>query len=284
MAVAYLNPGATSLAAGQWSDLTGFANSATLVVSSGSATAYTNVDWSALTQGIDYFKVLSGFTGALQTSSGGPLKFDADQGTDQLVSYGAAGGLMRYQAAGNSNACTNVENVGGGALYLMGGTFTNGFFASGTTSVDSSTVMTNCYVTGGNNTIEYNATALTVFEQTGGYTVLKRNAAAINITGGTLVIDYDDGANGTATYGSTSIQINGGVVIWRNGNLDKVTWRAGELNNRNLRQPATIGATSFVIYSGIRGYLEQPGTGVLVTWSAATKRGSSAGYANQFGD
>lgn len=283
MAVTYLDPGATSLAGGSWKDTIGFANSAQLIVSAGSATAFTgSVDFSGLSQGIDYFRVLPPFTGALQSSSGGPIKFDADQGTDQLVSYAASGGLFRYQAAGNSNAATNVENIGNGHLYLMGGTITNLTLCSGQTDADSSTIITNCYVTGGNNAIEYNATALTEFEQTGGYTVLKRNAAKIVMNGGTLVIDYDDGDNGTATYGSTSIEFNGGLIIWRNGSLDKVKWRGGKIDGRDLRQSATVGATSFVIYAGIAGYLQQPGTGAVITWSTATKRGSAAGYTAGF--
>jgi len=279
MAVTYLDPGATSLAAGSWKDGIGFANSATLVMSAGSATSFgASVDFSGLSQGIDYLRILAPFTGSIQSSSGGPVKFDADQGTDQLVSYGAGGGLFRYQAAGNSNAATNVENIGNGHLYLMGGTITNLTLCSGQTDADSSTIITNCYVTGGNNAIEYNATAITVFEQTNGYTVLKRGAAKIVMNGGTLVIDYDDGDNGTYTYGSTSIEQNGGLIIWRNGNLDNAKWRGGRLDGRQLRQSATIGATSFVIYAGIEGYLQQPGTGAVITWSTATKRGSAAGW------
>lgn len=280
MAVTYLDPGATSLAAGSWKDTVGFANSAQLVVSAGSATAFTgSVDFSGLSQGVDYFRVLPPFTGALQSSSGGPIEFDADQGTDQLVSYAASGGLFRYRAHGNSNAATNVENIGNGHLYLMGGTITNLTLCSGQTDADSSTVITNCYVTGGNNTIEYNATALTEFIATGGTTVLKRLANKIIVnSGATVIIDYDDGDNGTGTYGATSIEWNGGLIIWRNGSLDKVKWRGGKLNGRDLRQSATIGATSFEIWPNIEGYLQQPGAGAVITWSTATKRGSAAGY------
>lgn len=283
MAVAYLNDGATSLAAGNWTDTIGFANSATLVVDRGGATAFTNTDWSALTQGIDYFKVLPTFSGALQTASGGPLKFDADQGTDQLVSMGGSG-LLRYQAAGNSNACTNVENIGSGQLYLQGGTFTAANLCNGSTWVDSSSVVTSAYVTGGNNVIDYNATALTTFEQTGGYTVLRRLANAIVLNGGTLVLDFDDGAATIGTFGSTSVTINGGTLIWKNGNISNVVWRSGTVIARDLRRSATFGGTSFVLYAGVNGYLKQPATGSTVTWATATKRGSAAGFATQFGD
>ena len=65
MAIAYLNEGAVSLAAANWSDATGFANNATLVISSGSQTITTSLDQSGLSGGIDTLDILQVFTGRI---------------------------------------------------------------------------------------------------------------------------------------------------------------------------------------------------------------------------
>jgi len=284
MADVFLNNGAVSLAAANWSDAAGFADAATLVVDRGSATSFTDIDYSSLTNGIDTFTVLAGFTGGLQGADGSPLKFDCDYNTTKRFSYGAAAGVARYQAAGNSNTCTNIENVGGGDLYLMGGTFTNAALTSGSTSVNGSSIVTNLRVTGGNNTLSYNATGLTIFEQLAGQTILKRNIATGVMNGGVLVLDFDDGSTTTGTFGSSSFQWNGGTIVLKNGNISNFVWRGGSLDVRALRRAATIGGTSFTIYPGVVGYLAQAPNGVAITWQTATKIATSAGSSQMFAD
>jgi len=283
MAVAYLNDGATSLAAANWTDATGFANAATLIIDKGSATSFTNVDQSALGTGIDYLYIRRGFSGALQDAAGAPLKVDADGGSVNAIVYGAGGGLARIQAGGGSTLITNIENSGAGALYLVGGTFTNAFLASGTTDINGSSVVTNLYVTGGTNTVAYNATALTIFEQTAGVTTLKRGVATGRMNGGTLILDFDDAGTGTGTFGSTAFEWNGGTIILKNGNISNFTWRGGSLDLSMLRRDVTIGGTSFVIYPHIEGYLNTSGNSSVVTWQTATKRGSVAGSSQLYG-
>lgn len=284
MADAFLNNGAVSLAAANWSDATGFADAATLIVDRGSATSFSDIDYSALTNGIDTFTVLPGFTGGLQGADGSPLKFDCDYNTTKRFSYGAGGGVARYLAGGGSGVCTNIENVGNGDLYLMGGTFTNAALTSGSTSVNGSSVVTNLRVAGGSNVVAYNATALTVFEQTGGYTVLKRGVATGVMNGGVLEVDFDDGGTTTGTFGSTSFQWNGGKIILKNGHISNFVWRGGSLDVRALRRAATIGGTSFTIYPGIVGYLAQAPNGVAISWQTATKIATSAGSSQMFSD
>jgi len=284
MADAFLNNGATSLAGANWSDATGFADAATLIVDRGSATSFSDIDYSALANGIDTFTVLPGFTGGLQGADGSPLKFDCDYNTTKRFSYGAGGGVARYLAGGGSGVCTNIENVGNGDLYLMGGTFTNAALTSGSTSVNGSSVVTNLRVTGGNNVVAYNATALTIFEHLAGYTVLKRGVATGVMNGGVLEVDFDDGGTTTGTFGSTSFQWNGGKIILKNGNISNFVWRGGSLDVRALRRAATIGGTSFTIYPGVVGYLAQAPNGVAITWQTATKIATSAGSSQMFSD
>ena len=65
MAIAYLNEGATSDAAGNWSDATGYANAATLVVNSDTAqTISAGLDYSALGTGIASLDIRWPFRGS----------------------------------------------------------------------------------------------------------------------------------------------------------------------------------------------------------------------------
>jgi len=207
MAIAYLNEGAVSLAAANWSDATGFANLATLVIASGSQTITTALDQSGLSGGIDTLDIGPQFTGRIGSPSTGPLKVDADEGgSTHRVTYNAGGGVLYLQAAGDNNLISNFWKSSPGAAYLMGGTFTNVILGEGPLSVNGSTVVTNAYLKGGNSTIEA-GTAFTSLSVYAGTHYTKRDCATINVYGGTLIYDVPT----TAT--TTTITVYSGATL-----------------------------------------------------------------------
>lgn len=196
MAIAYLNEGATSFAAANWSDATGFATNATLVISSGSQVISGALDQSAVVTGINSLHIRSGFSGRIGGPT--PLKVDADAGAPNLISYGASAGAMYLQAGGGSAVITNLYVGTGGQAYLLGGTFTNVYFSRGYMSVNESTVATNAYLFGGSSVFEA-GTVFTVLNVFGGNHVIKRACATVNVFGGSVVYDVPTSEATTAT-------------------------------------------------------------------------------------
>lgn len=197
----YLNEGAVSLAAANWSDATGFAEDAILAITSGSQTITTSLDQSAVTNGIDTLDILSGFTGRIGGSGYGSLKLRATSGATNRVIYNAGGGSLYLQAAGSgTNEITTFWMSSLGSCYLTGGTFTNTVLGQGSLSVDATTVLTTATFNGGSAVVQA-GTSATTLNLSGGSHVWKRGATTINVYGrGRVTIDC-----GTSTIGTLNI-------------------------------------------------------------------------------
>ena len=78
MATIYLNDGATSLAAANWSDATGLVNSATGVIRSGGQSITSDVDFNAVN--VLSLRIAEQFTGTIG-SAAAPLWLDATDGS-----------------------------------------------------------------------------------------------------------------------------------------------------------------------------------------------------------
>lgn len=271
MAYAYLTTGATDLTAASWSDATGFANSATLAIETGSQTIVSSLNQSALGTGINYLHVMPGFSGDIGSASAGSLIVDADAGTDPHIMYAASGGQFFLTAGGGNTLITRIEcNTNGGTLRLTGGIVTNLDMVKGTCTVNASTVVTNAYLVGGSATIEYNATALTILTIKGGTHTLKRTANTVIMSGGTLYVDIDSG-----NFGATSLTMTDGLVVLLSGNMPVAVYIGGTLDASRLKRAATIAGTSAVVYSGFKGALQQsPGNMLVWTTANITYRGS----------
>lgn len=279
MAYAYLTTGATDITGASWSDATGFANSATLGIETGSQTIVSSLNQSALGTGLNYLLVGPGFSGNIGSPAAGSLVVDVDAGSDPHVTYAASGGNFYLTAGGGNTLITRVECNSAGNLYLTGGTFTNLDVVRGTCNVNASTVVTNAYLVGGNSTIEYNATALTTLTVSGGSHTLKRTANTVIMNGGDLRVDIDSGS-----LGATLLTMNGGRVTLVSGNIPVAVFIGGTLDVSKLKRPATIAGTSAVVYNGFRGALAQaPGNTLTWTTGNITYRGSyvssDAGFA-----
>jgi len=245
MATAYLNDGATSFAAANWSDATGFATNADLIVSGSSTGIVSDLDQSAVATGINSLIVGPSFNASIGNESTGPLIVDVDDVTGLWTSaaptkakvvYNATGGSFRLRAGGGSAVVSNsFVDAPGATMYLMGGTFTTLNVYRGTTSVNSSTTLVTAYVDGGIITIDYKASGLTTLVIYAGSVTCKRPASTlIELNGGTLILD-DDGA--TATVAITQ---NGGNFIHIAGNVTTHNANAGTYTAARMRKKATI--------------------------------------------
>ena len=236
MAIAYLNEGSVSLAAANWSDSTGFANAATLVISSGSQTITTALDQSALSAGIDTIDILPGFTGRIGGPGFGSLKVDADEGgaTHRII-YNAGGGSLYLQAGGDNTLISNFWMSSLGSCYLTGGTFTNVVLGQGSLSVDATTVLTDPIFDGGTAIVQA-GTAATSVTVRGGAHVWKRGATTINVHGrGRLTID----CAGVAITTINILSPDAEVILLSSGTITTVNnW--GRLTADKLSRAVTI--------------------------------------------
>lgn len=244
MALAYLNENATSAAAANWSDTTGFADEAELVLSVSSGIAVTSdVDHSSLTSGIHSFEIQPAFN-ADAGQAGTPFEFDADDNspgeTDQANAFVKHGGPRRfyYAASGGNNLCNNYFHVGTGQSYIEGGTLSTVYVTRGEFYANASTVLTNMQVFGGRGTIDNNATGFTAYTQKGGSWTVKRDGTFI-VERGTLILDIPDASP------TVSLTVEQGArVIVLQANAIATVNNDGIIDLTRAKRPITLGAST----------------------------------------
>jgi len=231
----YLNEGAVSLAAANWDDATGFANTANLTISSGSQTITTSLDWSGLTAGIDTLTIGPNFTGRIGGAGYGSLKVDADESVTNRIIYNAGGGSLYLQASGDNSIISNFWMSSLGSCYLTGGTFTNVVLGQGSLSVDATTVLTTPIFNGGSAVVQAGTASGTV-TISGGTHVWKRGFTTMNVYGrGRVTIDAGSTALTTLNILSTEAE----VVLLSSGTITTVNnW--GRLIADKLSRAVTI--------------------------------------------
>lgn len=253
MAVAYLNSGATSLAAGNWSDTTGFAANATLVISQGSQDIQSDLAYAAVTS-IDYLDILEGFSGYIG-GSGGSLTVDAD-GTDTItgtpgptvpisrVRYMASGGHFYYNS---NNGCNIFHMASAGKCYLTGGAFKRIILESGVLNVAAAVTELASpvhYLAGGTSVWDAHATnTFTTVNVTGGTHIIKRGGTTLNIYGGNVTIDA---SSGSAAYALTTVNLFGGsLTLKSSGAITNLILLGGKFDSSKLTR--AIAATNTTV-------------------------------------
>ena len=253
MAVAYLNPGATSLAAANWSDTTGFANSATLVIKSGSQDIQSDLAYTSVTS-LNYLDIYDGFSGYIG-GSGGSLTVDAD-GTDTVtgtpgpnvpisrIRYMASGGHFYYNS---NNGCNNFIQASTGKAYLTGGAFKRIILESGQLNIASAVTELSSpvwYFAGGSAVLESHASnTFTTINATGGSHVIKRAGTTLNVTGGSVTLDA---SSGSSLYDVTTVNVYGGVLYLKSfGTITNLNIYSGTVDASRLS--ACTGATNTLV-------------------------------------
>ena len=271
MAEAYLNEGATSFAAANWSDSTGFADNAELVVNVPFGPVTAGLDQSSLTTGIDYLEFKPGAVGIVG-GAGSSLQVDADSAGGDYIRN--RGNVTLYVTGGGTGQINNMDLGGQQRTWLTGGTVTDLTMDGGTLNVAEAAVVTNGYLAGGASEWGYNSTKVTELTIDGGSHVIRRGVTALHVNGNaTVVYDPDD----QVTHTSTAIYINGGRVDWRAGAFPTVVVRGGVADYTRARVAFTPGSTSFLVKGG--RLLEGDGTVTLsnVTYEGAWLRVFSGG-------
>lgn len=255
--VTYLNTGATSLAAANWSDTTGVVDSAYCVISSGVQSIQTNLTFS-LANGVGIFDVLEGFSGDIG-GSGGSLTFETEAALYSEVTnvarvrYWASGGSFYYTAQGAGaagNVCHIFQQKGGGRAFLTG-TYTQRSIllesgslniaenvaseAAGTPAEPTSNARYQWHLAGGAATIQYSATGLHRLRVTGGTHTLGRGVqTGCYVNSGSVTVDAQGGA-------VALLETNGGNVSYiASGTITNLFANAGNIDFSGLTRPLIV--------------------------------------------
>jgi len=207
MATAYLNNGATSLAAINWSDSTGFAATAELVITGGSQNITSDVDQGG-SGNIRFLRIARDFSGNIGTASA-PLDCDATDGTaaewstsvpnEGRIVHAGTGSLF-FQS--DADGITNFMQDGPGKSFFVSGSANYVRVNAGTFQAEAaSTIATKATLNGGSATLLAKTTGPTTIDVHGGSHVLNRPGTTINVYSGRVIIDCGNA-------GSTDVTIN----------------------------------------------------------------------------
>lgn len=230
MALAYHIEGSTTFAAAGWSDATGFANSATLVVSKRFGPITAGLDQSGLSEGMESLHVVGDAVGDIGSASA-YFMCDFDAAATSNFLYAPRGGSLWYRPKGDDNLCNLFEAAGNGTYTIGGGgTVTTLRHSRGIGTVGPDTIVTNLELSGpASATIEYNSTAITAATIMSGNILMKRVATTLNVDGGNVTIDATAGA-------ITTLNIRGGnVTILSSGTITKINHYGGNLDLTKLK-------------------------------------------------
>lgn len=233
MALAYLNEGATSLAAANWSDATGFAANATLVISSaGSQQIDTALDQSA-SGAIDHLHVRKPFAGRIKGSAGesAQVNFDNTYTTDHNFIWEAQGGEISLDASSATAVTSSLIN-GGGVVNLTNGVFTTITLVSGTLNIGENPTLVTVNVFGGVCNIGAKSDAFTLNVYGGSVYSERLPATAINVYGGTARVE----ATGTVT----AVTQTGGTLYPYVGTVTTADLFGGAFNPADAPRAVTV--------------------------------------------
>lgn len=274
MALAYLNDGSKTLAAAAWSDATGFADNATLIVDRGTQLIDTALNsGSGLSTGISYIHFRKWFTGTVG-SSGTTLE-------TKFANYTTLPNVI-FSAGVLYLTCTNTCNkmrVFGGTVYLISGTVTDLEIIGGTVKVSASATVTNTVMAGGvyediaegSNTM----TALTIY---GGSAMVRRPATTISVSDAVGAGIGAPASNLIYNYstGPTTVNQRGGSIVHMNGNIGTYNGYGGSFDATRAIRDLTIGSTATNLYPSLRFRTTASGATVTVSNTVYQLGGPSA--------
>ena len=220
MAEIFLNENAASFAAANWSDATGFADAAEMVVDRHSGVINTALDRSADTTdssgGIKYIHFRCDTVDVGGESGTFSVEFDDTYTTRPNLVWAARGGRMRINSTGDT--CKRAEFNGGGVCYLVGGDWEKVYVGSGTVIFGESATFSasaELICAGGRVVVEAHSSATDILPTTfvcGGQMELHRRPTTVNVSAGSLRMRSLDGA-------ATTMNLYGGSTMLEAGNV-----------------------------------------------------------------
>lgn len=244
MAIAYLNTGATSLDAANWSDATGFGAAATLVIAGGNQTISGGLSQTGSSiESLDIYDF-----GGVIGGSAGALECDVD-GTSEAVAGPVSRlrfwspGTMFFKANGG-NTLAHYVQLERGRLHLTGGINKNLHMGSGQLFVADGVTATGGVwrLDGGTAQLDYHASnTIPTIHITGGAHNFEKQVPAIYIRGGSVTIN----CRGLAI---TTLEQTGGTVrLVSCGGITNYTGTAGTLDASNAGRAIAVGSSSCIV-------------------------------------
>lgn len=246
MALAYLTEGSATLAAAAWSDATGFADNATLIVDAGSQIITTSLNaGSGLATGISYIHFRKGFTG--QVGSAGTSLGTKFANYTTLPNVIVSSGSLWLTC---TNTCNKVR-VLGGTVTILSGTVTDLEIVSGTVNASASATITNLAMAGGFfRDLATGSNAMTLASIYGGTasfmrpvtTITMSEAAGSSVGAPTTLVTYDHAT------GPTTVNERGGTFNLIEGSVATLNLYAGRFDASRAARDLTIGGTATNLY------------------------------------
>lgn len=239
MSEAFLNEGAVSFAAANWSDAIGFTTDAQLVVDKTFGRITEELNKSTIN--IDKLEFSRTAIGTVGGDGAGNLRVGIASTGDSYL--GVHGFVELYYEVPAGFTCNNTD-VSNGKVYNQGGNTINYTHSGGYGEINASAVVTNVYIYGGSGIIHHNATKMTNLFIYGGQWVVKRGATNIFIGDrANVVLDFDDATN----FSGTSLKSQGGNIDLRYAPIPTVEAQGGSLNFRQARRNYTFGGTQLLV-------------------------------------
>lgn len=269
MAFATLADNSTDLAAANFSDATGFADSATLGIVRNGSLIDTNLDaGAALSTGINYLHLYPGFTGSLG-SADGSLETKFNSGYTTLPNFQMQNGAAWVTC---TNACP-VLRIYGGELHLTGGTVTELELLGGRVILSAGVTVTTLNQYGGRiEDVATSANAITTANIRGGQASLLRTVTTLNMEGQRNPIVSLEHATGP-----TTVTQRAGRLTMFKGSIATYNGIDGRLDGRYAKVALTIGSSATNLYPF--GQVLSVSEGGLVTVSNLTNVDGGPVYA-----
>jgi len=249
MAIAYLNEGATSLAAANWSDATGFGAAATLVINGGTQVISGGLSQTASSiESLDIYGfggIIGGATGALECDVDGTSE-SATSAVSRLRFWSP--GTMFFKANGG-NTLAHFIQLRDGNMYLTGGICKNVHMDSGYLKVSDSVTATSGVweIAGGTADLDYHASNnIPQINCHGGSHNFKKQITALYMYGGSATVDCQGLAITTLElYGGASVRLVscGGITNFRG--------KGGTLDCTDARRAISVGSSVCVLGSSL---------------------------------
>lgn len=235
MATEYIVEGVTTFAAAGWSG-SGLADSNDFIVDKRIGPVTAGLDQSGLTEGIESIDFTPAGRGQVG-SAGAPFKIDVDASSDAF--FRAMGDwLIYYEADGDDNLCQNMHVGQGATVYIVGGTVTNLTMSGGRVVVEAGAIVTNVRKDGGTLVMEYNSTAVTLIEDLGGTTTIKRPYTTLNMGHRASIRDERE------TGAATTVNQRGGTYTAVRGDVANFNGYAGTLDCSQAGEAIALGGSS----------------------------------------
>jgi len=221
-------------------DLTGALTTDNVVVfSEGSQQVTGGMDQSGLANGLAQLLLESRFTGTIGGGAAGPLIVDVDV-SPGIVRNNAGGGALYIKPGGGNTLITTLEQVGAGATYVQsGGTVTTAGCARGMLSITTDVICTNLAVIGGTCIQAYKATVNTLLICKGGTLRTGRGITTGHFADKCDVEFSREDTSATLPV-ATTINLFGGRVKWRGGNITTLNYFGGFLDITEAPADLTI--------------------------------------------